>query len=241
MNTEYALKQLWKTVFHDPDDFIDVFFQIAYSPDRCRFLMQDGQIVSALYWFDCQYQGRKLAYLYAVATDPAHRRKGLASRLLVETHNHLLALGYSGSVLKPAGGLFPFYERLGYHTNCYVNLFAAVAGTVSAQIKALSPAEYAYLRRTYLPKDGILQEGITLEFLHTFAQYYAASDALICVAQDRSEIFEYLGSLDSAPGILRALGMQSADLRIPGGSTPFAMYYPLDDMLAPRYLGITLE
>ena len=241
MNTESILKRLWKTVFGDPDDFIDAFFQIAYSPDRCRYLTQDGQIVSALYWFDCQCQGRKLAYLYAVATDPAHRGKGLASQLLNETHSHLQALGYSGAVLKPAEGLFPFYERLGYRTSCYVNRFTAEAGAVSAQIRELFPSEYASARRTYLPKNGILQEGITLEFLHAFAQYYATSDALICVARDRSAVYEYLGNPDSAPGILRSLGIQSVSLTTPGGSIPFAMFLPLDDAPAPGYLGITLE
>ena len=241
MNTESNLKRLWKTVFGDPDDFIDAFFQIAYSPDRCRYLTQDGQIVSALYWFDCQYGGRKLAYLYAVATDPAFRGQGFASRLLAETHSHLQALGYSGAVLKPAEGLFPFYERLGYHTSCYVNQFVAEAGAISAQIRELSPSEYARLRRTYLPNNGILQEGITLEFLHTFGQFYEATDALLCVAADRSAVFEYLGNPDSASGILRSLGIQRASLTTPGSSIPFAMYLPLDDAPAPGYLGITLE
>lgn len=243
MSTEIisGLRALWKTVFHDTDAFLDAFFQIAYSPDRCRYHAQDGQILSALYWFDCQCEGRKLAYIYAVATDPAHRGKGLASRLLNETHSHLQALGYSGAVLKPAEGLFPFYERLGYRTSCYVNRFTAEAGAVCAQIKALSPSEYACLRRTYLPKNGILQEGVTLEFLHTFGQFYAAADALLCIAADRSAVFEYLGNPDSAPGILRALGIQQASLPTPGGSIPFAMYLPLDDAPAPGYLGITLE
>ena len=243
MNTEIVsgLRSLWKAVFNDSDAFLDAFFQIAYSPDRCRYHAQDGQILSALYWFDCQYAGRKLAYIYAVATDPAHRGKGLASQLLNETHSHLKAQGYSGAVLKPAEGLFPFYERLGYRTSCYVNRCVVETGTVAAQIKALSPSEYARLRRAYLPKNGITQEGVTLEFLHTFGQFYAAADALICIASDRSAIFEYLGNPDSAPGILRSLGIQQASLTTPGSKIPFAMYNPLDDAPAPCYLGITLE
>ena len=67
MNTN-GLKKLWKTVFGDSDSFIDTFFQIAFSPDRCRFTEENGEIICALYWFDCEYDGGKLAYIYAVAT-----------------------------------------------------------------------------------------------------------------------------------------------------------------------------
>jgi predicted acetyltransferase len=176
VNTD-GLKKLWKIVFGDPDSFIDTFFEVAFSPDRCRCMEENGQIISALYWFDCSYDGGKLAYIYAVATHPEHRGKGLASRLLEETHDHLKAQGYAGCVLKPAEGLFPYYARLGYVTSGFVRRFAAEAGSKPAQIRELSPAEYSRLRREYLPEDGIVQEGITLEFLHTFAKLYASNDA----------------------------------------------------------------
>ena len=120
MNTD-GLKKLWKTVFGDPDAFIDSFFEIAFSPQRCLYLTENNQPVSALYWFDCEYEGGKLAYIYAVATSPEHRGKGLASQLMKDTHAHLKALGYAGAVLKPASGLFPFYERLGYVTSGYIS------------------------------------------------------------------------------------------------------------------------
>ena len=166
MNTN-GLKDLWKTVFGDSDFFIDTFFQEAFSPDRCRFIEEHGNIISALYWLDCEYEGGKLAYIYAVATDPAHRGKGLASRLLKETHGHLKALGYAGTVLKPAAGLFPFYARLGYVNSGYVNYFDAQADAVlSASLRKLSVEEYASLRRKFLPKNSVIQENDTLRFLH---------------------------------------------------------------------------
>ena len=101
MNTD-SLKALWKTVFGDTTAFIDSFFRIAYSPDRCRYMEENGEAICALYWFDCSYEGGKLAYIYAVATHPEHRKKGLASQLLRQTHDHLQQLGYAGTVLKPA-------------------------------------------------------------------------------------------------------------------------------------------
>lgn len=239
MNTD-GLKCLWKTVFGDSDAFIDSFFQIAYSPERCKYIAEGDQIVSALYWFDCEYAGGKLAYIYAVATDPNHRGKGLASRLLEETHNHLKALGYAGTVLKPANGLFPFYERLGYETCGYIRRFPAVAGS-PVPIKELDTEAYAARRRALLPHNAVIQEGITLKFLHSFAKFYDAGNTLVCTLPEENVIFEYLGDPDYAPGILAALGISKAEIPTPGTDIPFAMHHPLNCTKIPGYLGITLE
>lgn len=236
-----SLKRLWKTVFGDPDSFIDAFFEIAFSPERCRCVTENGEIVSALYWLDCECNGRKLAYIYAVATHPEHRGKGLASQLLESTHRHLKAAGYSGAVLKPASGLFPFYERLGYVTSGFVSHFSVEADSVPGNLTELTPAQYGRLRRSYLPENSVLQEGVTLAFLHTFARFFASDDTLVCAAREEPCILEYLGNPNSAPGILAALGIKTAEIRTPGKDIPLAMYYALDNAPAPGYLGITLE
>lgn len=240
MNTD-GLKKLWKTVFGDPDSFIDTFFDIAFSPDRCRYVEENGRIISALYWFDCEFSGGKLAYIYAVATHPDHRGKGLASRLLLQTHSHLKALGYAGCVLKPAEGLFPYYERLGYAASGFVSRFSAEGKSLPTRLRSLSPAEYGRQRRGYLPGDGIVQDGITLEFLSTFARFFASNDALFCVSRDAPVFFEYLGNPDSAPGILASLGINQANIPTIGNEIPFAMWYPLNCTKMPGYLGISLE
>lgn len=234
------LRTLWKTVFGDTDAFLDAFFTIAYSPDRCRYLTEGEEVVSALYWFDCEYAGGKLAYIYAVATNPKHRGKGLASRLLLETHALLKGHGYAGAVLKPAKGLFPFYERLGYETCGYIRRFTAAPGSPIA-LKELDTQTYAARRKTFLPDNSILQEGVTLEFLHSFARFYDAGDALVCAAPEENVIFEYLGDPDIAPGVLAALVMPEGSIPTVGNEIPFAMFYPLNCTNAPGYLGITLE
>ena len=79
MNTDVIcqLKSLWQLVFQEPMEAIDTFFATGFSPNRCRYLTQDDIPISALYWLDCEYEGGKLAYIYAVATHPNHRGKGL--------------------------------------------------------------------------------------------------------------------------------------------------------------------
>ena len=240
MNTD-SLKALWKTVFGDTDVFIDSFFRIAYSPDRCRYMEENGEAICALYWFDCSYEGGKLAYIYAVATHPEHRKKGLASQLLRQTHDHLKQLGYAGAVLKPAKGLFPFYERLGYVTSGSIRRFYADSATISTDLTALSPEEYGRHRKHFLPQNAIIQEDITLDFLHSYASFYASSDALVCAIPQEGVILEYLGNPHSAPGILAALGISEAEIPTVGNEIPFAMFHPLNCTRVPGYLGISLE
>ena len=239
--TTDSLKRLWKVVFADPDSFINSFFEIAYSPARCQYIEENGEAISALYWFDCEYEGGKLAYIYAVATHPDHRGKGLASKLMAQTHTLLKEHSYAGTVLKPAKGLFPFYERLGYVTSGFVRRFDAEPGAVSASIKELSPAEYGHLRRRFLPENGIIQEGLTLDFLHTFGKFFASNDAIFCIAREEQIFFEYLGNPDSAPGILASLDFQQVEIPTFGADIPFAMWHPLNCTKMPGYLGITLE
>ena len=240
MNTD-GLKQLWKIVYGDPDSFIDAFFDVAFSPDRCRCLEENGNVISALYWFDCSYEGGKLAYIYAVATHPDHRGRGLASRLLEDTHTHLKETGYAGAVLKPASGLFPFYERLGYETCGYITRFSAEASDAPLPLRQITAEEYSGLRKSFLPENGISQEGVTLEFLSTFASFYASTDALVCANKEEQVVFEYLGNPHSAPGILSALSVKSAEIPTPGQDIPFAMWHPLNCTKKPGYLGISLE
>lgn len=241
MNTD-GLKKLWKTVFGDPDSFINAFFQIAFSPDRCRFLEENGETICALYWFDCEYEGGKLAYIYAVATHPDHRGKGLASLLMQETHVHLKTLGYAGAVLRPATpSLFSFYERLGYVISGHICRFAAEASNSPVFIQELPAKEYGRLRRSYLPRNGVVQEGITLEFLQYFARFYESENTIFCISKDEPVIFEYLGDSNLAPDILAALGLKSAEIPTIGEDIPYAMFCPLNCTKIPGYLGISLD
>jgi ribosomal protein S18 acetylase RimI-like enzyme len=79
------LRTLWKLAFGDPDWFLDSFFRTAFAPDRCLCICEEDRPVAALYWIDCTLEGGPLAYIYAVATHPEHRKKGLASRLIHQT------------------------------------------------------------------------------------------------------------------------------------------------------------
>lgn len=241
MSTD-ALKQLWKAAFGDDDGFIDLFFATAYAPERCRFLEADGQLAAALYWFDCECNGAKYAYLYAVATDPAHRGKGLCRKLMAQTHAHLRSCGYAGVILVPGEpGLFDMYRKMGYRVMGGMDSITCPAGRITA-IRQASISEYAAARQTFLPEGGVTQEGEGLAFLAGYAALYTGADFVLAAVREGQALLglELLGNADAAGGIVAALGCTEGRFRIPGKSR-FAMYCPLSDSPAPKYFGLAFD
>ena len=235
-----GLRRLWKLAFGDTDAFLDSFFGTAYSSDRCRFLKIDGQIAAALYWFNCQYDGQRAAYVYAVATHPDFRGRGLCRQLMTEIHGHLAAEGYDAVLLGPQdAGLRGMYAAMGYRDATSLLTFPCKAGA-AVPLREVSAEEFAVLRRRFLPEGGVIQEEESLRFLSTYARFYAGDNFLATVSVD--QIPELLGSRDAAPGILGALGLASGSVRTPGDGTPFAMFYPLKDTATmPAYLGFAFD
>ena len=161
------------------------------------------------------------------------------------THSHLLEQGYAAAVLVPGTkALFRLYEKMGYSTFGYVQEFTCEAGCAPAQLEKLTVEDYAQRRRMLLPQGAILQEGATLDFLHTQAEFYAGENLLLAGAVDGELLIaqEFLGDVSVAPGILKALGVKEGCFRTPGNEKPFAMFYPLSaETVVPTYFGIALD
>ena len=239
------LRQLWKDVFGDSDSFLDSFFSLAFSPERCRCVTEGDKVNAVLYWFDCCSKGMKLAYLYAVATAEDCRGRGLCRRLMENTHEYLCSSGYAGAILVPAtGSLRSMYGRMGYLSGTTVTEFDCAAGQIPAQMQQLDVEEYQRRRGTMLPKDAVVQQGAFAALLDSQCDLYGGDGFLVAVYVDGSKAYaeELLGDVSAAPDILRALDMQEGSFRIPGGEKPFAMYCPLTpDCPKPGYFGISFE
>lgn len=239
-----ALRALWKEAFGDTDAFLDAFFRTGFSPSRCRCVTVDGRVVSALYWFDCEFSGRKTAYLYAVATAKSFRGQGLCRALLADTHALLTSAGYAGTILVPGSdALFRFYEALSYKTCAHISEFSCTAGDHPVSVRPISAGEYAEARRQLLPPDSVIQEGENLAFLQTQADFYMGADFLLAAFREGSTLYarELLGDPAAAPGILRALNCEKGCFRTPGRETPFAMFYPLLPTPAPSYFAFAFD
>ena len=234
-----ALRTLWTECFGNEENWIDVFFQTAFDPTHVCCLTRRGQLAAALCWMDTYCQGRPLAYLYAIATAPAHRRQGLCRELMGKTHDLLARQGYAGAILVPGDeGLRQMYGKMNYVNFGGIRRFCAEAGE-PIPIRRLSPEEYTALRREYLPAGGVIQENGAMEFLASAAQLYVGADFLLAMAGDVG--LELLGNAHGASGILGALGLERGSFRTPG-EEPFAMFRSLtgEDWL-PGYFGLAFE
>lgn len=239
------LRELWKTAFGDSDTFLDHFYTSAYSPGRCRCVSTGGEVAAALYWFDVSCREQKMAYIYAVATAPAHRGKGLCRTLMTDTHAYLRALGHQGTLLVPEGeALRRMYAGMGYGGQTNISEFICAAGGEPAPMHRIDAAEYAKRRRELLPAGSVVQEGENLAFLETMAEFYTGLGFLLCARRegDTLHVPELLGNTAAAPGILLALGAALGNFRAPGEGKAFAMFHPLTPgAIAPDYFGLAFD
>lgn len=228
-------KALWSAAFGD-DGWIDSFFRTAFQAENTLAIFRDGQLAAGLAWMQTSCQGRKLAYLYAVATTPEYRHRGLCRELMTNAQETLAARGYAGSVLVPADhGLRQMYAAMGYRNFGGVENLTLPAGA-SVPLREITPQEYAALRRNYLPEGGIVQENGAIEYLAQSAKLYAGNGFLLAATED--EPMELLGSASQAAGIVGALEKDRGTFRLPGTS-PFAMFRPIcDDSWTPAYFGL---
>ena len=241
MENKAGLRQLWKLAFGDTDAFLDGFFGTAYSPERCRFLTDGETVTAALYWLDCHFSGEKYAYIYAVATHPDYRGRGLCHQLMADAHTQLKDRGYAGALLVPQEeGLRKLYGSMGYRNLGSVSEFTCVPGEQAAPLREISGEEYALLRRKFLPQGGVLQEGESIAFLQTYGAFYAGEGFLLSACREEDFLWgmELLGNREAAPGILKALGCIRGKFRTPGKELSFAMFLPLKaDAPVADYLG----
>lgn len=240
------LRQLWIEAFGDEDAFLDAFYGTAYSEDRCRCIVIEGQIAAALYWMPCEHMGQKIAYIYGVATAKAHRGKGLCHTLMADTHRILKEQGYEGTVLVPQQpGLEALYGSMGYRGCCQIREFVCGPEISDLQLSRINAAEYANMRRRLLPDGGVIQEGVNLDFLAAQARFYAGHGFVLAARVEKDVLhgIELLGNTTVAPALVALLGCAEGKFRTPGDGKPFAMYRALggSSLPAPAYFGLAFD
>lgn len=240
-----GLRKLWKAAFGDGDAFLDAFFGTAYDPRRSLCITEGEEILAALYWFDVACEDRKLAYVYAVATAPAHRGRGLCRQLMADTKDLLKAQGYAGILLVPQEeGLIRMYAGMGCRPCTAVSEFVCESRLPAAPLHRVDAAGYARCRRDLLPPGSVLQEGENLRFLETVAEFYAGPGFAAAVFAEDGTLHctELLGDPQAAPGILAALGYRRGFFRTPGSGRAFAMLCPLtEDCPVPAHFGLAFD
>lgn len=154
-------RELWQLAFGDDGAYVDNFYQTYYKPERMLLLEEDGVVQSMTAWFDTQLvlpgEGRfRAAYLYAVATDPAARGRGLAGRLLAGADEYFRGLAIPAVTTVPAEpSLHNFFGANGFR-ECFT-LFQEdldpgelPAPAWDNPLRPVSPAEYGAVREKIL-------------------------------------------------------------------------------------------
>ena len=155
-----AQRELWKLAFGDSDQYIDNFYNTYYRPDRVVVLEEDGVVKSMTAWFDTTFvlpgQGEhRAAYLYAVATHPDCRGRGLAGKLLAGADEYFRSLAIPAVTTVPAApSLHNFFGANGFR-----ECFRILGGSLRQEeiplpppnlLRPASTEEYGRIRETLL-------------------------------------------------------------------------------------------
>lgn len=196
------LFSLWKTCFQDEDEYIRLFFNKEYEHAKTLASFENGTIVSALYLLDCYIalDGRKYDgyYLYAAATKPESRKKGLMSALIAEAKQLAEKEGKAFIALVPGEEpLYAYYRKFGFRKEMY-RYRTENEVCVSADREEADREEYLSFRLSSL--CAALQfQGNEFSYL---ADCYGFSGAVFqkkdgCfMITDGTTVFELLGSSD---------------------------------------------
>ncbi|NMB29825.1 MAG: GNAT family N-acetyltransferase [Clostridiales bacterium] len=121
----YSIKNIWRISFGDSDKFIE--FHFNYADDLSdTFLVENNKEVIAMVSvlpaelsLDKKYE---VGYIYAAATMPEFRGRGIMGRLLTYCENHAIKEDYVALALVPSSlSLFDFYSMHGYEKTFYHN------------------------------------------------------------------------------------------------------------------------
>ena len=232
-----ACRALFEGAFgSEPRAWNDALFRFAY-PDCLRVVREGDKPLSMLFSIPYPIKTENgvvsARYLYAVATDPAYRGRGLASRLIREEIEKGIPV-----FLRPSSrSLFSFYERAGLAPLSPVLTVEgeALAGAYG-EIAHLDVAAYLAARASFLkaPYAVPSQEFLSLGFLlggavckkGEFVAFYERHGDLVYFK-------EWLGDTHFAPRVAAFLGGTRYRLRTPDkAGEPFGVGADLPHELA---------
>jgi ribosomal protein S18 acetylase RimI-like enzyme len=169
-----AVIALWRSVFgyatahNDPETSLDRKLSVA---DRLLFVAEaDGAVVGTAM---AGYDGHR-GWLYSIAVDPGHRRRGLGSQLVRHAEQALLATGclkINLQLLASNEATVAFYAALGYAVEPRVSMGKVLPCSAAQPAPASPPA----------PPQGLVvfakdTQRVSLFYQHTLGLQVVAAD-----------------------------------------------------------------
>ena len=112
-------RAIWKLVFEDSEQFMDLYFSKVYKSEYNICCQIDHKVVAALQTlpYTMYYHGQlvKTVYVSGVSTHPDYRKQDIGNNLMRQAHFHVYFHDVIFSTLIPAEEwLYGWYERCGY-------------------------------------------------------------------------------------------------------------------------------
>ncbi len=109
------MREMWHDIFEDEMAEIDSFF-VRHIDAMPLIHKENGEAVSMLHIVPLQMWGKRVAYIYAVATKPEYRGRGVATKLLKEALRRIDASGdFDVAALIPSSfDSKRLYEKVGF-------------------------------------------------------------------------------------------------------------------------------
>ncbi len=210
-----ACMQLYDMAFPgEPEAFTRAMFD-RYAPEYLRTICENGEPISMLfsipYPIITENGTLDARYLYAVATHPDHRGKGLAKRLLLqEAAEHPV-------FLRPMSeSLFDYYGKVGFSPFSPIEITTGDAAAPSGAERILSPDAFLKLRDSLAPLPHCRPT-------EAFLSLYEKGGGTVAHGSDAAALFErtdggilfkeYWGDPVFAPRLAAFLGGERFELR----------------------------
>ena len=256
---ERELKRLWLISFQEESRPISLFFRMVYRPQNCLVYLFHGKVASAVHLLPCSVQlgGGRTAqahYIYAAATFPEYRGKGLMASLLAYAALYGAAHGQTYSLVLPASdSLYAFYEAAGYLPFFQLDMQTASAHELSAfsspsKQKVRQVPAFAQLTRV---RNNVLRNRTGSALWTADALFYAERSArlygggllsagssaapsyALCSVGKECVVTEWIAKPSDRPALLRLLldrvPSKSYRFRFPAGMQP-----PVPDLPVQR-------
>lgn len=268
------LKALWMQVFGDSAEAVDAYFALRHRDEDMLVWAVDGEIGGMLSMLPlalrCAEQEYPARYIYAVATAPALRGRGIATTLLKHAEELALLRGDVAAALVPASRrLFGYYEKRGYHTAFSLNVADYQASELppdsfKGEVVPCDAEEYLRVRDCAFSSCGLYARWDEQALAYALSASVGAARLILAgggegiAAWSRTEggiLIHELGlcgmEVPSALALLhRHLGAASYRVRLPAEtlpnekSVPFGMLHwliPQPETAAAGYLALALD
>ena len=146
------LKALWHNIFEDDPKDIDKFFKTLFKYNNSLIWKANDKIVSMLYMLPYEHS----IYLYALATLPDYRGRGIMKTLINEAFKIAKTKHAKALFLIPATGMEAYYEQLGFtiYNGKYLDKNRPPATEYEAKIKEyVQYQDEAFVPKTIMVKD----------------------------------------------------------------------------------------